>query len=100
MEGEVRIVRPVAPAASYIGGKRRLAAQLVPLIESVPHRIYGEPFVGLGGVFLRRSAAPPSEVINDAGRDVATLFRILQRHFAAFREMLRFQLTTRSEFER
>lgn len=39
-------------------------------------------------------------MINDYGRDVANLFRILQRHYPQFLEVLRFQLTTRVEFNR
>jgi DNA adenine methylase len=39
-------------------------------------------------------------VINDAGRDVFTFFRVLQRHYLPFVEMMRFQLTMRAEFER
>lgn len=54
----------------------------------------------MGGIFLRRSARPRAEVINDRGRDIATLFRILQRHYPQFLDCLRFQLTTRAEFER
>jgi len=93
-------VAPVRPAAAYIGGKRNLARRLVSLIETIPHRTYAEPFVGMGGVFLRRSLRPPVEVINDFSQDVSTLYRILQRHYPLFRDMLRFQLTTRAEFER
>jgi DNA adenine methylase len=93
-------VAPVRPAAPYIGGKRNLAKRLVELIEAVPHRTYAEPFVGMGGVFLRRRRRPPAEVINDWSRDVSTFYRILQRHYAAFLDMLRFQITTRAEFER
>lgn len=94
---------PVAPLkgiAPYVGGKRHLAAQIVAAIERVPHTAYVEPFVGMGGVFFRRRARPRVEVINDASADVATLFRVLQRHYLAFVEMLRWQLTTRAEFER
>lgn len=93
-------VRPVAPAAAYVGGKRNLAARVVALIDGMPHVTYAEPFVGMGGVFLRRTRAPKAEVINDASRDVATFFRILQRHYPQFMEMLRFQVTGRSAFER
>ncbi len=93
-------VRPIAPAAAYVGGKRNLAAKVVALIDATPHATYAEPFVGMGGVFLRRTRAPKSEVINDASRDVATFFRILQRHYPQFMEMLRFQVTSRSAFER
>jgi DNA adenine methylase len=93
-------VRQARPPAAYIGGKKQLAARLAELIERVPHHTYAEPFVGMGGVFLRRSLAPKAEVINDVSADVATLFRILQRHYVAFMDMLRFQLTSRRDFER
>lgn len=93
-------VDPVSPPAAYIGGKRRLAGRIRRAIDGIPHEIYVEPFVGMGGVFLRRTRKPRSEVINDISEDVTTLFRILQRHYVAFLDMLRFQLTTRSGFER
>src|SRR5690606_28459345 len=93
-------VRPARPVAPWVGGKRNLAKRLVAMISEIPHRTYAEPFVGMGGVFLRRDRRPQAEVINDWSYDVANLFRILQRHYVAFMDMLRFQLTTRSEFER
>ncbi len=93
-------IRPVAPVAPYIGGKRNLAARIVERIEAITHTIYAEPFVGMGGVFLRRRFQPAAEVINDFGGEVATFFRILQRHYVPFMEMMRFQITTRAEFER
>lgn len=93
-------VDPVRPVAPYIGGKRNLAKRLIERIDAIPHKTYAEPFVGMGGVFLRRAQRPRAEVINDINRDVANLFRIVQRHYVPFVEMLRFQLTTRSEFNR
>jgi DNA adenine methylase len=93
-------VAPVRPLAGYVGGKRSLARRLAAMIAEIPHDTYAEPFVGMGGVFLRRGERARSEIINDWSLDVATFFRILQRHYVAFLEMLRFQLTTRSEFER
>jgi DNA adenine methylase len=95
-----RLVRPVAPVAAYIGGKKLLSRDLVTRIAKIQHRTYAEPFVGMGGVFLRRTEAAPVEVINDISSDVATFFRILQRHYAAFMDLLKFQITTRAEFER
>ena len=71
---------PAKPVAAYIGGKRLLAATIIDRIGNIPHKTYVEPFVGMGGVFLRRSLAPRSEVMNDINRDVVTLFRVLQRH--------------------
>ena len=93
-------VGPVRPAAPYIGGKRMLAKRLVALINETPHSLYAEPFVGMGGVFFRRSARPKAEVINDWSDDVATFFRVLQHHYVAFLDMLRFQITSRANFER
>lgn len=95
-----RVVRSLTPLAPYLGGKRNLSARLVELIEATPHQCYAEPFVGMGGVFLRRQRVPKAEVINDYSRDVATFFRVLQRHYVAFLELMKFQLTSRAEFER
>lgn len=93
-------VEPVKPAAPYLGGKRNLAKRLVALIETIPHRTYAEPFVGLGGVFFRRRLRPQAEVINDYSRDIWTFFRILQDHYVAFIELIRFQISSRAEFDR
>lgn len=96
----MRAVAPVRPAAPYIGGKRQLSKRLCEIIAATPHSIYAEAFVGMGGVFFRRAEAPPTEVINDRSQDVAVFFRILQRHYQAFMDMLKWQLTSRAEFER
>jgi len=93
-------VRPVRPVAPYVGGKLRLAKHICAIIDDLDHRLYAEPFVGMGGIFFRRTRRPRVEVINDISRDVTTLFRILQRHFPQFMETLRFQITSRAEFER
>lgn len=100
MIDELRQVQPVAPAAGYVGGKRNLAKAIIPLIQATPHGIYAEPFVGMGGIFFRRTLVPKSEVINDASRDLATFYRILQRLFPQFMDVLKFQITSRTEFER
>ena len=91
---------PAAPVAPYLGGKRNLAGRIVRRLAAMDHDAYVEPFVGMGGVFLRRPFRAKAEVINDASREVATLFRVLQRHYQAFLDMLRWQLTSRAEFER
>ena len=93
-------IRPANPAAPYLGGKRNLARRICAILREVPHRTYVEPFVGMGGIFLRRDRRPPVEVINDLSGDVATLFRVLQRHYPYFLDMLRWRLTSRAEFDR
>lgn len=93
-------VRPISPPAAYLGGKRQLAARIAALMEQIPHDLYVEPFTGMGGVFFRRKLVPKAEVINDISGDVTTLFRILQRHYPQLMEVMKFQITSRREFER
>lgn len=93
-------VDPVRPIAPYVGGKRALAKRLVERIEATPHRVYAEPFVGMGGVFFRRRSRPRKEVINDISADVVNLFRLLQRHFQQLLDVLKWQVCSRAEFER
>ncbi|RUN76722.1 DNA adenine methylase [Sphingomonas sp. TF3] len=90
----------VRPPAPYLGGKRNLAKRLVAMIADTPHRTYVEPFVGMGGVFLRRPAAAAVEVINDLSGDVANLFRVVRRHYEPFVAELRWLIASRTEFER
>lgn len=93
-------IEPTNPVAPYLGGKRNLAKRVITRIEAIPHTTYAEPFVGMGGVFLRRTCRARSEVINDLNKDIATFFRILQRHYVAFMDTIKFGITTRAEFER
>jgi len=97
---DTREVRPTKPPAPWFGGKRLLAGRLNEIIGEMPHRLYAEPFVGMGGVFFRRTRLPAVEVINDYSGDVATLFRILQRHYPQLMDVLKFQITSRREFDR
>ena len=93
-------VAPVSPIAPWIGGKRNLASRICGIIDRTPCTTYAEPFIGMGGIFLRRKVKPRAEVINDRAKDVANLFRLLQRHYVQFLDVLKYQLTTRTEFER
>ena len=97
---ELHPIQPVRPVAPWIGGKRSLAKQLVQRIGETPHGLYAEPFVGMGGVFLRRDRRPRAEVINDISADVTTLFRVLQRHYQPFLDTLKWQLASRDEWNR
>ncbi|MES2987689.1 MAG: DNA adenine methylase [Pseudomonadota bacterium] len=93
-------VQPVRPPAGYIGGKRNLSRRIVARIDAIDHSLYAEPFVGMGGIFFRRSRRPGAEVINDISNDVTTLFRILQRHYQSFMAELTWRFASRAEFER
>jgi len=93
-------VHPAAPVAPWQGGKKKLSRVLIDRIEAIPHKTYVEPFVGMGGVFLRRGFRPRLEVANDRNGEIINLFRILQRHHAQLMQVMRFQLASRREFER
>ncbi len=93
-------VDPVRPVSGYIGGKKNLAKRLIAMINAVPHDLYAEAFVGMGGVFLRRTHRPRFEVINDWSEDVSTLFRVIQHHYVPFVEMIRHQVSSRANFEK
>lgn len=104
MESNLQIslepVEPARPIAPYIGGKKQLARRLITIINGIEHQTYAEVFVGMGGVFLRRNMRPKCEVINDWSEDVATFFRVIQHHYVAFLDMIRFQITSRAGFEK
>lgn len=89
--------RPIAP---YLGGKRNLAKRLCAIIDATPHKTYVEPFVGMGGIFLRRPRPARCEVINDISRDVANLFRVVRRHYEPLVGELELLLASREEFDR
>ena len=100
MEIKFEPARPARPPAPYMGGKRHLAERIVARLAGIPHTTHVEVFLGMGGVFLRRPYRPKAEVVNDISADVANLFRILQRHYVAFMDTLKWQLTSRADFER
>ncbi len=77
-----------------------MAKRITARINSIEHTTYAEPFIGMGGIFFRRTTRPRSEVINDINKDITTLFRILQRHYPQFIDTIKYQITSRTEFNR
>ncbi|PJE27093.1 DNA methyltransferase, partial [Pseudooceanicola antarcticus] len=66
-------VAPAAPVAPWLGGKKALHRTIIERIEAIPHTTYAEPFVGMGGVFLRRTWKPKCEVANDLNGEITNL---------------------------
>lgn len=93
-------MKPALPVAPCFGGKRSLAKRIVERIGAIDHTLYAEPFIGMGGVFFRRDKRPKTETVNDLSRDIANLFRILQRHCSHLMDVLKWQLTSRADFDR
>lgn len=93
-------VKPTEPIAPYLGGKRLLAKTIVPIIEQIPHNIYAEPFMGMGGVFFRRTKKPKCEAINDINSEIVNMFRMVERFPDYLADMLKFKICSRAEFKR
>jgi len=92
-------VKPINPIAPYLGGKRLLAKTIVPIIEKIPHSIYAEPFMGMGGVFFRRTQKPKCEAINDINSEIINMFRMVEKFPNYLADMLKFKICSRAEFK-
>jgi len=84
----------IGPLA-YVGGKRRLAPQIVALLP--PHTTYVEPFAGGAQVFFHK---PPSrvEVLNDLSDDVVNFLHICREHPRELVRVLRYMIPSRVLF--
>jgi DNA adenine methylase len=81
---------------SYIGGKRRIAKQLVALIPN--HTTYVEAFAGGAQVFFHKPRSKV-EVLNDLDAEIVNFLRICLRHPQELSRILRWQPASRRLFE-
>jgi DNA adenine methylase len=82
---------------SYVGGKNRLAHQIIALIPK--HKTYVEPFGGGAQVLFRKSPSD-SEVLNDIDGELVNFYRVCQAHHEELLRQLRFTLLSRSWYEK
>lgn len=84
------------PLVPWIGGKRRLAEHILPLLGDPA--CYVEAFAGAGAIFF---AKPPSqcEVLNDVNGELINLYRVVKHHLDEFVRQFRWSLTSRKMFE-
>lgn len=87
------MTQPIIP---WIGGKRRLAAQLLPLFPD--HTCYVEPFAGGAALFFLKEPAK-AEVLNDINGDLVRLYRCVQHHLDEFVRQFRWALSSREMFK-
>lgn len=85
-------MKPILP---WMGGKRRLAKQILPLFQ--PHRTYVEPFCGGAAIFFMKEPSPV-EVINDAHGELMNLYRIVKHHPDELVRQFRWSLVSREEY--
>lgn len=84
------------PIISWVGGKRRLAKQLLPLFPE--HKCYVEPFCGGAALFFRKDASKV-EVINDINGELINLYRVVKNHLEEFVRQFKWALSSRQIFE-
>lgn len=85
------------PILPWPGGKRRLAARILPLFPE--HTCYVEPFCGAAALLLARPEPAKVEVINDINGDLVRLYRCVQHHLDEFIRQFRWSLTSREMFK-
>lgn len=79
----------------WMGGKRRLAKQILPLVNG--HRTYIEPFCGGASIFFLKDEAKV-EVINDINGELINLYRVVKHHLDELVRHFRWSLVSREEF--
>lgn len=85
----------IGPLA-YIGGKNRLAAQIISMLPE--HTTYVEPFAGGAQVFFHKQPSKV-EVLNDLDGEIVNFLRVLQWHHEEFLRYLRFMVVSRKTHE-
>lgn len=85
----------VAPVVKWVGGKRQLLPEIVPLI---PKRIknYCEPFLGGGAVLF--SLQPSKAIVNDINGDLITVYEVIRDDVESLIESLRNHKNTSEYF--
>ncbi|MCC5882462.1 MAG: DNA adenine methylase [Halomonas sp.] len=84
--------KPILP---WMGGKRRLAKQIIPLFQE--HTAYVEPFCGGAAVFFMKSPSQV-EVINDIHGELVNLYRVVKHHPDELVRQFRWGLVSREEY--
>lgn len=89
----IHMAQPIIP---WVGGKRRLADQLIPRFP--PHSCYVELFAGGAALYFLR---PPAEVevINDINGELTNLYRVVKVHLEEFMRQFKWALSSREVFK-
>jgi DNA adenine methylase len=85
--------KPIIP---WIGGKRRLAKQILPRFPD--HQCYVEPFCGAAALYFMKDQVK-SEVINDINGELINLYRVVKYHLEPLIQEFRWSLTARQQFD-
>lgn len=86
----------VSPIIPWVGGKRKLARQILPLFPK--HTCYVEPFCGGAALFFSKDQSKV-EVINDINGELINLYRVVKHHLEEFVRQFKWALSSRQIFE-
>jgi DNA adenine methylase len=81
---------------SYIGGKNRLAKQIIEIFPK--HTTYVEAFAG-GAQVLFKKEPSKVEILNDLDGEIVNFYRVCQSHHEELLRYFRFALVSRTSFE-
>lgn len=84
---------------SWYGGKSLQLTWLLPIINSVEHQTYVEPFGGSAAVLLNKNPSPV-EVYNDVYGDVVNFFQVLRDCYHELIPLLELTPYSREEFSK
>ena len=85
--------KPIIP---WIGGKRRLAKEIIPMFPE--HTCYVEPFCGAAALLFMKPQSKV-EVLNDINGELTNLYRVVQHHLEEFVRQFKWALTSREIFD-
>jgi DNA adenine methylase len=86
----------MAGLLSYIGGKNRLAKQIIQIFPD--HTTYVEPFAGGAQVLFRKDPSKV-EVLNDLDGELVNVYKVCQNHYEELLRYFRFVLVSRTWFD-
>ncbi|WP_049191956.1 DNA adenine methylase, partial [Serratia marcescens] len=86
----------VSPIIPWVGGKRKLARQILPLFPK--HTCYVEPFCGGAALFFSKEPSKV-EVVNDINGELINLYRVVKHHLEEFVRQFKWALSSRQIFE-
>jgi len=84
------------PLVPWIGGKRKLASEIIPLFGE--HTCYVEPFCGAAAIFFMKEPSKV-EVLNDINGDLVNLYRVVKHHFEELIIQFKWTLTSRQNWD-
>jgi DNA adenine methylase len=86
----------IYPVVPWIGGKRRLAKEILPLFPK--HTCYAEPFCGTAALYFMKEQSEV-EVLNDINGELVNMYRVIKNHLDEFVRQFRWSLVSREIFK-